>query len=349
VIDRLISAFAMANRGICFPALGGRRGNPVIFASQFFSELRQLSGDSGGRVVIDRHPEACVPLAFSSAAQFSDIDRPDDLEALRSDDTEAAGDLVHCLGLREARVIALCGSGGKTGLMSALVGAFASDPSERILATTTTKFGSDEGAGPWRACGVGDAATLRSLGERYATPVLAYRDLDIGRERLLGFSADIIDAVARDSGFTRVIVEADGSRRRPLKAPDGNEPVFPATADTVIAVAGLSGLGQPLDDATVFRPQFWSALTGQEAGAPVTPAALARVIAHPDGLMRGAPPQARRLVFLNQADTPERRALADAVVEALAATAGRPALDVAIGQLQPAVEMHAVRHLAVGA
>jgi probable selenium-dependent hydroxylase accessory protein YqeC len=347
VIDRLISAFAASKAGICFPSLGTRRGNPVIFTSQFFSELRQLSGDSGGRIVIDRHPEACVPLAFSSAAQFSDIDQQADLEALCSHDTAAASQLVQSLCLHDSRVIALCGSGGKTGLMSALVRAFARDPSERILATATTKFGIDERTGPWRAWQIGDANALRLLGERYTTPILAFHDLDVGRQRLLGFSVEIVDAVARDSEFTRIIVEADGSRRRPLKAPDANEPVFPAAADTVIAVAGMSGLGRPLDDAAVFRPQRWSALTGQKAGAPVTPVALARMIAHPDGLMRRTPPQAKRCVFLNQADTSERQSLANAVIDALAAMADRPALDVAIGQLQPTVAVHAVHHLAI--
>jgi probable selenium-dependent hydroxylase accessory protein YqeC len=231
--------------------------------------------------------------------------------------------------------------------MSALVCAFASDSSERILVTTTTKLGAEERTGPWRAVTADNAAALQSLGEQYATAVLAYRKLDSGRDRLFGFSAETIDAVARDSAFTRIIVEADGSRRRPLKAPDASEPVFPATADTVIAVVGMSGLGQPLGDAAVFRPQRWSALTGQRAGVPVTPEALARVIADPAGLMRGAPPEARRLAFLNQADTPERRSMANAVVDALAANTGRLALDVAIGQLRAVAGVHAVHHLAI--
>jgi probable selenium-dependent hydroxylase accessory protein YqeC len=239
----------------------------------------------------------------------------------------------------------LCGSGGKTGLMSALVRAFGSDASERILATTTTKFGAEEQTGPWRPCQADNPTALKLLGEQYALPVLGYRELDFDRDRLLGFSADTIDAVARDSTFTRIIVEADGSRRRPLKAPDTNEPVFPATTDTCIAVAGMSGLGQPLDDTAVFRPQRWSALTGQKAGLPVTPDALARVIAHPAGLMRGAPLQAKRQVFLNQADTSERRAMANAVVDALAAVTGLLALDVAVGQLKPSVDVHSVHHL----
>jgi hypothetical protein len=61
--------------------------------------------------------------------------------------------------------------------------------------------------------------------------------------------------------------------------------------------------------------------------------------------MRGAPLQAKRQVFLNQADTSERRAMANAVVDALAAVTGLLALDVAVGQLKPSVDVHSVHHL----
>jgi hypothetical protein len=70
------------------------------------------------------------------------------------------------------------------------------------------------------------------------------------------------------------------------------------------------------------------------------------MIAHPDGLMRRTPPQAKRCVFLNQADTSERQSMANAVVDAIAAMTERPTLDIAIGQLQPAVKVHTVHHLA---
>jgi probable selenium-dependent hydroxylase accessory protein YqeC len=349
VINLLISTFATSNAGICFPCIANRRGNPVIFSSRFFPELVRLTGDTGGRTIMERHAEACVPVVFSSASPFSDVDVPSDLDALRSGAADATVDLVTSLNLQDSRVIALCGAGGKTALLSALVPAFARNASEQILATTTTKFGSDEANGPWRACRVANAEAILALGARYTGPVLAYRDRHRDRDRLLGFSSNTIDAVARTRCYTRIIVEADGSRRRPLKAPDSHEPVLPASADTVITVAGLSGLGRLLDDAAVFRPQIWSALSGQTCGVPITPQALARVIVHPDGLMRGAPPHAKRLIFLNQADSAERQALALAVVDALAAMQARPALEVAIGQLQPAIALHGICHLAAGA
>ena len=41
-----------------------------------------------------------------------------------------------------------------------------------------------------------------------------------------------------------VLVEADGAKRFPLKAPAAHEPVIPDETRLVIAVAGLSGVGK---------------------------------------------------------------------------------------------------------
>lgn len=41
-----------------------------------------------------------------------------------------------------------------------------------------------------------------------------------------------------------VLVEADGSKRMPLKMPRQGEPVLPETCDFLVTVAGLSALGQ---------------------------------------------------------------------------------------------------------
>jgi probable selenium-dependent hydroxylase accessory protein YqeC len=345
IIDRMISAFEQSNGGICYPVFGERRGNPVVFGARYFSELRQLTGDSGGRSVIDAHRDDCVPVNFTRSLPFCDVDRPNDIGALAGD-AQSAFNLVEALRLEKSRVIALCGSGGKTSLLSALVRAFASSPAEHILATTTTKFGLDEIDGAWHAQQADDAEAIRSVHK--AEPVLVYRRLDPERGRLLGFAPGVVDALAQENGFTRIIVEADGSRRLPLKAPNAEEPVFPGTTDTVIAVVGLSGLGRPLHENTVFRPEIWSELTGLPAGGTITPYSLARIIAHPQGLMRGAAPQARRLVFLNQADTPDRMSQAQAVLDGLSTIHDRPSMCITIGCLKPDTQVRALHEFDSG-
>jgi len=102
------------------------------------------------------------------------------------------------------------------------------------------------------------------------------------------------------AGIANVFVEADGSRGRPLKAPAGHEPVIPAGATVVIAVAGMRALGAPLDDAHVHRPERIIALTGAAAGTPVTPRIIAAVLAHPEGGRKGVHASTRFAVMLNQ-------------------------------------------------
>ncbi|MEO8835641.1 MAG: nucleotidyltransferase family protein [Caldimonas sp.] len=59
----------------------GRRGHPVGFAAELFSELIALRGDEGARRVIARYPGAAVECGDPGI--LVDIDTADDLDALR--------------------------------------------------------------------------------------------------------------------------------------------------------------------------------------------------------------------------------------------------------------------------
>lgn len=46
-----------------------------------------------------------------------------------------------------------------------------------------------------------------------------------------------------------VLIEADGSKRLPVKVPQGNEPVLPGHTDLLLCLTGLSALGRPAEEA----------------------------------------------------------------------------------------------------
>ena len=117
-----------------------------------------------------------------------------------------------------------------------------------------------------------------------------------------------------------LLIEADGSRQRPLKAPAEHEPAIPDFVETVVVVAGLSGLGKPLTEASVHRPEIFARISGLAIGETITPEALIRLLTHPKGGLKNIPAQARRVVLLNQADTPELQAQAKALAETLLTT-----------------------------
>lgn len=60
---------------------GGVRGNPCIFPRRFFPELLALTGDRGGRAVIQQHPDELELLSVSGEELF-DIDHRSDLLTL---------------------------------------------------------------------------------------------------------------------------------------------------------------------------------------------------------------------------------------------------------------------------
>lgn len=99
-----------------------------------------------------------------------------------------------------------------------------------------------------------------------------------------------------------LLIEADGSRQLPIKAPAEHEPVIPAFVDSVIVLAGLNGLHQPLGPESVHRPQIYAGLSGLNLGDPVTVASLAKVLCHPQGGLKNIPPHSRKICLLTHAD-----------------------------------------------
>ncbi len=83
-IDRLIAAFnPLEGRAIIVPARRGRRGNPILWARQFFAEMMALSGDQGARKLIEEHADLVAEVEMENDAIFIDIDTPDALARLR--------------------------------------------------------------------------------------------------------------------------------------------------------------------------------------------------------------------------------------------------------------------------
>jgi len=126
-----------------------------------------------------------------------------------------------------------------------------------------------------------------------------------------------LSKIAHKNGIP-LIIEADGSRRLPLKAPAPHEPPIPPWVDCVIVVVGMSGVGKPLTDDNVFRAETYSRLTGLPIGSPVTSESLEIFLRHPEGGQKNIPPCARRILLLNQVDTEETLILARAIARGMA-------------------------------
>ena len=78
--DRLLDGMAAdAHTVACVPVLDGQRGNPVLWSRSMFGALLQLSGDRGGRLLLERHAAAVREVAVDDPGVLEDFDTPDRL------------------------------------------------------------------------------------------------------------------------------------------------------------------------------------------------------------------------------------------------------------------------------
>ncbi len=124
------------------------------------------------------------------------------------------------------------------------------------------------------------------------------------RGRLLGLepaNAEKIKSYA-DEYHLPILVEADGSRLLPLKAPAAHEPPIPAWVEQVVVVAGLSALGKPLTAQWVYQTEVFAQLSKGQPEQPILTRHLVAALLHPQGGLKNIPAGARRAVLANQLD-----------------------------------------------
>ncbi len=230
--------------------------------------------------------------------------------------------LSTAISLSEGDLVTFTGAGGKTTALRVLAAELAAQ-GHRVLVTTTTRFARAQlQAFPAHLLAPSPQALRRALDEKRVVAVASA--IDATHDKALGLTPAAISELRELADI--VLVEGDGSKQRPLKAPAAHEPVIPPLSSHVITCAGLWALGRPLTAHTTHRPEIAAGLMDLAPGRTITPAALARLLQHPQGPARGAPAQARRYLLLNGWDQQpqEQRPLLQQMARRLA---GHPAFD----------------------
>jgi len=81
-IDLLIERHRQSERGIILPVYNGRRGHPVIFKMKYKDELLRLTGDIGGKQIVERHPSDVLEVEVDSESVVMSIDALSDYQSL---------------------------------------------------------------------------------------------------------------------------------------------------------------------------------------------------------------------------------------------------------------------------
>ncbi|MGM9992534.1 MAG: selenium cofactor biosynthesis protein YqeC [Candidatus Bruticola sp.] len=89
------------------------------------------------------------------------------------------------------------------------------------------------------------------------------------RSQWIGFSPEELDIISSWPQLDYLLVEADGSKRLPVKAHASHEPVLYCSADLGVAVIGLQGLGRRIIDGEVHRPELMCRLLQHPWGSQI--------------------------------------------------------------------------------
>ena len=210
--------------------------------------------------------------------------------------------------------LAFVGAGGKTTAMFTLARALIEGGTEAVFVTTSTHLGVEQAKLSDRHLRIDKVTELPSSAPKGVT---LFTGQEVADGRLAGLDDEVLSVLKERSESENValLIEADGSRMRPLKAPAGHEPAIPGFVDTVVVVAGLTGLGKPLSVDWVHRPERFAELAGLRVGEVITIQALAKVLTHPLGGLKGIPAEARRILLLNQGYTVDLQAAGKEIAE----------------------------------
>jgi molybdenum cofactor cytidylyltransferase len=78
----LAVAAALGQHAVAYAQYRGRRGHPVGFSAELYSELIRLAGDEGARRIVARYP--AVGVDVEDPGVLVDVDTESDLAALRA-------------------------------------------------------------------------------------------------------------------------------------------------------------------------------------------------------------------------------------------------------------------------
>jgi molybdenum cofactor cytidylyltransferase len=74
IIDALITAYRSTGKAIVAPLYKGKRGSPVLFDKSLFTELIEVTGDEGGRTVLERHRDEVELIEIGDILANYDVD-----------------------------------------------------------------------------------------------------------------------------------------------------------------------------------------------------------------------------------------------------------------------------------
>lgn len=202
--------------------------------------------------------------------------------------------LVHeLLDIKEKDIVSIVGAGGKTTLMFLLANELKNN---KILVTTTTKIYKPK------------EEEIKYLGLRHKgyeylkasteNGIYVYGNYVNSEGKLIGLDLEKLDYLKES--FNYMLIEADGSKQKSLKAWNDKEPVIYKGTTKTIGVLSLKAFGMKINNENIHRLKEFLELTRGKINEKVSLDMFINIIFSDKGLFKNS--KGERILFINAAD-----------------------------------------------
>ncbi len=211
-------------------------------------------------------------------------------------------------------IVAFVGAGGKTTCMFRLAEEL-KKLDMRVVVTTTTKIRPPEAFQYDRLIHQSREEELFTQ-MAFAAPgtvSVAVKEVLQETSKLKGFAPEVLDRLLCAGLVDYILVEADGSKNRAVKAPGEHEPVLPKRTNILLGLSGFDCYGKVIGSETVFRMSEFCKVSGKSPGEPIDMKALLSLVNSESGLFKAAPTNARKIWILNKVDDDDAFTVAERI------------------------------------
>ncbi len=198
--------------------------------------------------------------------------------------------MVDRFNLREKEVISFVGGGGKTSSIWKMAKELAQDK-KRVLCTTTTAIDMPS----LDKCNIFIGEFPLGYSPENGT-ITVYGELE-RNGRLRNTATKKLEDIIAEGNFDYILIEADGARMKPVKAPADHEPEIISPTTITAGVIGLDSLGQKIEEAA-HRPERLKKILSLSDNHIINYLDLLNLINHEEGLFKNS--RGKKILLLNK-------------------------------------------------
>lgn len=202
--------------------------------------------------------------------------------------------------IKKNDVVSFVGGGGKTSIMFKIAFEAASQ-GLKVLVTTTTKIFVPEDH-HYEKIVLRETIDSEKMGSCNGITVFGEKSIN---GKIIASNEDDLKKFIDNGKFDLILIEADGSRRKSIKAYRNNEPVVPRYSNKVFAILSLDCIGKYIEDRYVYNPDRLAKILNKSIASEIRKEDIITLLKSEKGLFENMPLK-EKVIILTKAVNKER-------------------------------------------